>query len=107
MLTLPYWLGVGSVKRVRLAPDFSLLIHQCTLTEELTLKRTAADNTADRVNLLFQLHTGLEGQSDLHDVAPTDRHAGHTIRTTSPLTMILPREIGGISKDQTPGHSRA
>ena len=83
-LTLPHWLGVGSIRRVRLTPDFSLLIHQYTLTEELILKRTAADNTADRVNVLFQLHAGSGGQPDPHDAAPTDQRVGHTIRITSP-----------------------
>lgn len=79
-LTLPHWLGVGSIKSVRLTPDFSLLIHQYVLTEELILKRTAADNTADWVNVLFQLHAG---QPDPDD-APTNRRAEYTIRITSP-----------------------
>lgn len=83
-LTLPHWLGVGSIKRVRLSPDFSLLIHQYVLTEELILKRTAADNTADRVNVLFQLHAGPEGQPGPDEAAPTDRRAEYTIRITSP-----------------------
>ena len=44
-LTLAPSLGTGSIKCVRLTPDFSLL-HQYVLTEELILRRTAADNTA-------------------------------------------------------------
>ncbi|GAB2578929.1 helix-turn-helix domain-containing protein [Spirosoma areae] len=83
-LTLPPSLGIGSIRRIRLVPNFSLLIHQYVLTQELILRRTAADNTADRVNILFQLHTGPEGQSGPDDVAPTDRRAAYTVRITSP-----------------------
>lgn len=83
-LMLPPSLGVGSIRRVRLAPDFSLLIHQYVLTEELILRRTAADNTADRVNVLFQSNAGPEGQPGADDAAPTDRRAEYTIRITSP-----------------------
>lgn len=83
-LTLPSSLGVGSIRRVRLAPDFSLLIHQYVLTEELILRRTAADNTADRVNVLFQLHAGPEEQSRSDNAAYADRRAEYTIRITSP-----------------------
>lgn len=83
-LTLPRSLGMGSIRRVRLAPDSSLLIHQYVLTEELILRRTAADNTADRVNVLFQSNAWPEGQVIPDDVAPTDRRAEYTIRITSP-----------------------
>ena len=83
-LPLPPWLGTGSIRRVRLAPDFSLLIHQYVLREELILKRTAADNTADRVNVLFQLHAGAEEQHSPNDALPTDRRAEFTVRITSP-----------------------
>lgn len=82
-LTLPPSLGVGSIKRIRLSPDFSLLIHQYTLQEELILKRTAADNTADRVTVLFQGHPGPE-QRVPDDAAPADKRAEYTIRITSP-----------------------
>ena len=85
-LTLPPSLGTGSIRRVRLAPDFSLLIHQYVLREELILKRTAADNTADRVNVLFQLHAGpkTEGQQNPTETALIDRRAAFTVRITSP-----------------------
>jgi AraC-like DNA-binding protein len=81
-LTLPTALGVGTIRRVRLAPGFSLLIHQYTLTEELILRRTAADNTADRVNVLFQGTTWPAGQTD--DGTLPDRRADHTVRITTP-----------------------
>lgn len=83
-LTLPPTLGIGSIKRVRLTPDFSLLIHQYVLTEELILRRTAANNTADRVNVLFQLHAGPDRRPAPDDAAPTNRRAEYTIRITSP-----------------------
>lgn len=83
-LTLPPSLGIGWIKRVRLAPDFSLLMHQYTLTQELILKRTAADNTADRVNVLFQLHAEPEGQPGPDGVAPTGKRVEYTVRITSP-----------------------
>ena len=83
-LTLPPSLGIGSIRRVRLAPDFSLLIHQYILVEELILRRTAADNSADRVNVLFQLHAGPHQQPGPDDDSPTDRRDGYTIRITSP-----------------------
>lgn len=60
-MTLPPSLGMGSIRRVRLTPDFSLLIHQYVLTEELILRRTATDNTADQVNVLFQFYAGPVG----------------------------------------------
>ena len=82
--TLPGTLGTGSIRRVRLAPDFSLLIHQYVLNEELILKRTAANNTGDRVNVLFQGHTWPEQQTGLDAAMPTDRQADYTIRITSP-----------------------
>lgn len=84
MLTLPPSLGTGSIRRVRLAPEFSLLIHQYVLTEELILKRTAADTTTDRVNVLFQLHTGPEQQRVANEAAPTHRRTECTVRITSP-----------------------
>ena len=83
-LTLPPALGMGSIRRVRLAPEFSLLIHQYVLREELILKRTAADNTADRVNVLFQLHAGPQEQRVPDDTLPTDPRAECTVRITSP-----------------------
>lgn len=83
-LTLPPSLGVGSIRRVRLITDFSLLIHQYVLTEELILRRTAVNNSADRVNVLFQLHAGPDHQSEPDDSAPTDRRSEYTIRITSP-----------------------
>ena len=83
VLTLPLWLGVGSINRIRLAPHFSLLIHHYTLTEELILHRTAADNTADRVNVLLQLHTEPASHS-LQSAESTDRRADYTVRITSP-----------------------
>lgn len=83
-LTLPPSLGTGSIKRVRLSSDFSLLLHQYRLTEELILRRTAAGNTADRVNVLFQLHAGLEGQRLREETTRTDRRAAYTVRITSP-----------------------
>lgn len=81
-LTLPTWLGVRSIRRIRLAPDFSLLLHQYILTEELILRRTAADNTADRVNVLFQGYAESEAGSGLAALA--NRRADYTIRITSP-----------------------
>ena len=83
-LILPLSLGVGSIRRIRLTPDFSLLIHQYVLTEELILRRTTADNTADRVNVLFQSNAGPNGQPGPDDAASTDRRAEYTIRITSP-----------------------
>ena len=83
-LTLPPILGTGSIKRVRLTAGFSLLLHQYVLTEELILRRTAADNTADRVNVLFQLHAGPQAQRVPEETALTDRRAEYTVRITSP-----------------------
>ena len=83
-LTLPTSLGIGSIKRVRLTPDFSLLIHKYVLIEELILRRTAADNSADRVNVLFQLHAGPTQQPDNAPPTDTDRRDEYTIRITSP-----------------------
>lgn len=83
-LTLPDSLGVGSIKRIWLAPDFSLLVHRYVLAEELILRRTAADNSADRVNVLFQTNAWPEGYAGPDDVAPTDRRAEYAIRITSP-----------------------
>ena len=83
-LTIPRSLGVGSIKEIRLAPDFSLLIHQYTLTEELILRRTAADTSVDRINVVFQLNPWPEGQPDPNDAAPPERRTGYTIRITSP-----------------------
>lgn len=83
-LTLPHSLGIGSIKRVRLVADFSLLIHQYTLTEELILRRTAAGNTPDRVNVMFQLHSISEEQIGPHVTLPTNRQAEYTVRITSP-----------------------
>lgn len=83
-VTLPPWFGVGTIKRVRLSPDFSLLIHQYTLTDELILRRTAADNTADRINVLFEASDRVDGQPGAADVAPTDRRQANTVRITSP-----------------------
>lgn len=83
-LTLPNWLGVGTLKRVRLAPDFSWLIHQYTLTEELILRRSAADNTADRVNVLFQASDRTEWLPSTNDVQLADRRQIDTVRITSP-----------------------
>lgn len=83
-LTLPSSLGVGSIRLVRLAPDFSLLIHQYVLSEELILRRTAADNTADRVNVLFQGHARTNGQQAPNEGTSIDRRAEYTIRITSP-----------------------
>ena len=80
-VTLPSWLGVGTVKRVGLVPNFSLLIHQYTLTEELVLRRTAANNTADRINVLFQAS---DQMNEPFSTAPTDRHQANTVRITSP-----------------------
>lgn len=84
MLTLPSSLGIGSIRRVRLTPDFSLIIHQYVLIEELILRRTAADNSADRVNVLFQLNAGPNQQLVPTDAAPIDRRDEYTIRITSP-----------------------
>ena len=78
-LTLPPWLGVGSIKRMRLTPEFSLIIHQYTLTVELILRRTAANNTADRVNMLFQLHTEPEERPDRNA-----RRTEYTVHVTTP-----------------------
>lgn len=83
-LTLPPSLGIGSIRRVRLAPEFSLLIHQYVLNEELILRRTAADNSTDRVNVLFQGHARTNGQQGSDEGALTDRRAEYTIRITSP-----------------------
>lgn len=83
-LTLPGSLGTGSIKRIRLSPDFSLLVHQYVLTEDLLLRRTAADNTADRVNVLFQLHTDPAPPRSPDSAATTDRRPEYTVRITSP-----------------------
>lgn len=83
-LTLPPSLGVGSIRSMRLTPDFSLVIHQYVLTEELILRRTGADNTTDRLNVLFQLHARPERQSLPHDAPPNDRRAEFTVRISSP-----------------------
>ncbi|ADB41339.1 helix-turn-helix transcriptional regulator [Spirosoma linguale] len=83
-VTLPNWLGTGSIKRVRLTPDFSLLIHQYTLTEELILRRTAADNTADRVNVLFQASVRADGQPGDDNGVTAGQRQEYTVRITSP-----------------------
>ena len=59
-------------------------MHQYTLTEELILRRTAAPNATDRINVLFQSNAWPEGQPSPDDVAATDRSEDHTIRITSP-----------------------
>ncbi len=81
-LTLPPDLGIGTIRRVRLAPEFSLLIHQYTLVDELILRRTAADNAADRVNVLFQGHVRPTTQAG--DEPLPHRQADHTVRITTP-----------------------
>ncbi len=83
-VTLPHWLGVGSIRRVRLAPGFSLLIHQYTLADELILRRTAADNTADRVNVLFQASDYGGEQNDATDAASITHCPDYSVRVTSP-----------------------
>lgn len=83
-VTLPHWLGVGSIRRVRLAPGFSLLIHEYTLANELILRRTAADNTADRVNVLFQASDYGGEQTDATDSASTTYRPEYSVRVTSP-----------------------
>lgn len=83
-LTLPTWLGAGSIRRVRLAPDCSLLIHRYILTEELILRRTAAENSADRVTMLFHINAQPERPRDNNELvsqAPRDEYG---IRITSP-----------------------
>lgn len=80
-VTLPDWLGVGSIRRVRLAPGFSLLIHQYTLVDELILRRTAADNTADRVNVLFQASDYVGDQTN---ASSTTYRQDYSVRVTSP-----------------------
>ncbi|CAN5333028.1 AraC family transcriptional regulator [soil metagenome] len=83
-VTLPRWLGDGSMKRVRLSPGFSLLIHQYTLIEELRLQRTAADNSANRVNVLFDASDRVSGQPVPTDAMPAEQGLTHTVRITSP-----------------------
>lgn len=83
-LTLPPALGVGTIKRVRLTPDFSLLLHQYTLIDELILRRTAASHVADRVNVLFQGNTGSFDRSGPADAPPTGQRTEYTVRITSP-----------------------
>lgn len=84
VLILPPTLGEGSIRPVRLTPDFSLLIHQYTLSEELILRRTAADNTADQVNVLFQLNAGMEKPPAFEDPARTERRTEYIVHITSP-----------------------
>ncbi|MBO0936541.1 helix-turn-helix transcriptional regulator [Fibrella sp. HMF5335] len=83
-LTLPSSLGEGSIKRVRLAPGFSMLIHQYTLTEELVLQRLAADNTADRVNVLFQIRTWPATDATANNATRLTRREEYAVRITSP-----------------------
>lgn len=95
-LILPPTLGVGSIRPIRLTPDFSLLIHQYTLTEELILRRTAADNTADRVNVLFQLNVGIEKPPGSEDATRSERRTEYIVHITSPDISSEIRFPGGI-----------
>lgn len=81
-LFLPSALGVGSIRRVRLAPAFSLLIHQYVLHEELILRRTVTDRSDDRVTVLVQLDDWAESQS--REGTTTRRRADYSLRITSP-----------------------
>ncbi len=83
-LTLPESLGEGSLLAIRLNPDFSLLIHQYVLTEELILRRTAADNSGDRINVLFHSTAWPERPVE-HDKFSTESQKGACdVRITSP-----------------------
>ncbi len=95
-LILPPSLGVGSIRPIRLTPDFSLLIHQYTLTEELILRRTAADNTANQVNVLFQFNVGIEKPPSSEDAARTERRTECIVHITSPDISSEIRFPGGI-----------
>ncbi len=96
VLILPPALGEGSIRPIRLTPDFSLLIHQYTLTEELILRRTATGNTADQVNVLFQFNVGIEKPPGFEGTARTERRTEYIVHITSPDISSELRFLSGI-----------
>lgn len=83
-LMLPESLGEGSLRAMRLAPDFSLLIHHYVLTEELILRRTAADNAGDQINVLFHSNAWPERLTERDEFSAKDRREMYDVRITSP-----------------------
>lgn len=85
-VTLPTWLGAGSMQVVRLATGFTLLTHRYTLHEELILRRTTTTHPPDQINVLFPMNTERDQQTDPAFTALGDLTS---IRITSP-DLIAP-----------------
>ena len=83
-LTLPPALGTGTMKAIRLTPEFSMLVHHYTLREALILQRTVAENAGDRINVLFHIDTSPDQFIEPNEMANRDSRAVYAIRITSP-----------------------
>ncbi|MBD2757843.1 helix-turn-helix transcriptional regulator [Spirosoma validum] len=51
-LTIPASLGSGSIKKIDLAPDFKLLVHDYRLKEEFIIKRRPAQSHFDLISII-------------------------------------------------------
>ncbi len=82
-LTLPPFLGEGTIKKMRLVEDFSLLMHHYILKEELILRRSAAEPAGQRINVLFHINASPQVLPIVDEHSPTVREDVHAIRITS------------------------
>lgn len=84
-------MGQGYVRKIDLAPDFKLIVHQYRLKEELILKRLPAANPTDLVSILF--HSNEQSIS----LATGDKQV-HPAKNTEFAVQIASTDLDSVTR---------
>ncbi|RWY47374.1 helix-turn-helix domain-containing protein [Mucilaginibacter gilvus] len=89
-IVIPDSLGQGIIKRMRLTPDFSLIIHHYILKEALILQRSASEDANEKINALFHIY---QAPPDYHEKVAVDKTALADVKTVRITSTNIASEM--------------